>query len=147
MKSRAVYSLPYWATGRQAVSSSGLQFQQKWQKPKSCTCFSLILCKGPWFPRTNPLGEMRKQAWSPMLGVWGNGKRGLVWEKKASQKRFCWGWALKVVRAPLAKGAEVREVADHVSCRGWEAGMPSCVAMTICQCTVTEQGLGCITYL
>lgn len=28
--------------------------------------------------------------------------------EKASQKRFCWSWALKVVRAPLAKGAGVR---------------------------------------
>lgn len=82
-------------------------------------------------------------------GVCGTGEwqTGIGVGEKASQKRFCWSWALKVVRAPLAKGAGVSEAADHVLCRGWEAGTPISVAMTIRQYTVTGQGLGCFTHL
>lgn len=139
MKSRVVHSLLYWATGRRAVSSSGLQFQQRWQKPKSCTCFSLILLEGPGFPRTNLLGEMGAQARSPR----GRETVNLGWcGRKCFTKEVLPG----LVRAPLAKWGGVGEVADHVSCRGWAAAMPIRVAMMICQCTVVEQGLGHFTY-
>lgn len=66
-------------------------------------------------------------------------------EQKASQKRFSWGWALKVVRDPLAKWEGVTEVPDNVSYRGREAGMPVHVAMRICQCPVVSWSKGCGT--
>lgn len=108
-------------------------------KTKILHLLQSILLKGPWFPRTNLLGEMGAQARSPRRRETVN----LGW---CGRKSFTKEVLPGLVRAPLAKWGEVREVADHVSCRGWEAARPIHVAMMICQCTVVEQGLGHFTY-
>lgn len=109
------------------------------KKPKTCTCFSLILLKGLWLPRVSPLGERVGNRHEVLRGEetsWAAAGR------KASQSRCCWAGLQAVSkRAEPWLSGRSRGSSDHVSHSGQEAGVPVHIAVMTCQCTAGHQGL------